>query len=112
MKTKLVSRQCPLLATMGRSAAQGVPPRVLIDWLTKESQSIPDVEYPSARVVGTEFLRVSWEHTMTPAEVQAERLATLEDGLAKLRQAFGQRTTLTADELREAKTLLDALGAK
>jgi hypothetical protein len=100
MTTELRSIPCPVLSTMGRLSGEGVPPRVLADWLESLVRSVPATGITSLVVVGTEHLQAQYVHTLTPAEVRDREFDRQAKAIAQALKELEGVTGPTAEKLR------------
>jgi hypothetical protein len=109
MTVKRITIPCDLLTRMGRQSHEGVPFRMLSEWVNDLRRDIPDEEEASCVVLGSEHLSAVYEHLMTPAEIAAERLEHLEALRREVAGILGRPgTVLTADELERLRVLVGA----
>lgn len=109
MTTRTITIPCQMLATMGRSAADGVPFRALETWVTQLRAQIPDDEEASCVVLGTEQLRARYEHRLSPEEILREELEELRELRREVAGILGRPgSPLSPDEVNRLRVLVGA----
>lgn len=111
MKTRVVSLTCPVAQQLGRGLGEGVPPRLVAEWILDTLARLEKTDPAAAReavLLGSEGVGIQWLHTLTAEEVQAERVEELQARLREVAGIVGNAGSLSPDELARIRAILGA----
>ena len=111
MATRVVTLTCPVAQKLGRLPNEGVPPRLVGEWIFETLARIEKADPVAAReaeILGSDMIQFRWLHTLTPEEAQAERLAEIEMKLREVAGIIGKTGSVSPEELARIRAILGA----